>query len=120
MLRTSMEKLLKNRDMAKGHFLAKTEFFMRENGDMGRNMDREPRTGSTEEEFFILVSGVLTRTPPVVKPMGKENDSTVKTVTYTKESFVWVIFRDMVRCTMEMMMFTKEIGAVIRKMGGVN
>ena len=105
---------MKNRDMVKVRFLAGGEIFIRENGDMEKNMGREPRT-RTKKEFFILANGVLT--PLVVVLMGKENGSTVKSVTYMKEHFLADIGRVKAQCTTGMEIFIEENGVKIKNMG---
>ena len=118
LLRTKyQEKLLKNRDMVKAQFLAGTEIFIRENGDGEKNMGREPRT-IAPDEFFISVSGsgVLERAPLVVIPMGKENGSIVKLVTYMKDIFPADSGRVRERCITGMEIFIEENGVTIRNM----
>ena len=115
-LRTSTEKLLKNRDMVKGQFLARRDVFIRENGDTGKNMGREPRA-TASETFFILASGVLTRAALVVVLTDKENGFIVKTVMYMKENFGGDIGRARERCITGMERFIEENGVGIRNMG---
>ncbi len=112
---STMEKLLTHRDMAKGQCLARREVFIRETGEMGKNTGRESGTVA-KTKFFILVSGVLRKAPPIVKPMGKENGSTVKSVTYMKETFVAQFGRVRERCITGMEIFIEENGVTIKNM----